>query len=222
MSRTTLPLTERLQEYLLANSLREHPALRQLREDTAGLPGAGMQIAPEQGQLMALLVELIGARRVLEIGCFTGYSALAMALALPPDGRLITLEVNPEPIEIGRRAWRAAGVAERIEVRLGLALESLDALLAEDLADAFDLAFIDADKKSYDAYYERALRLVRPGGLILLDNVLWGGAVADPADHERQTVALRALNAKLHRDARISLSLLPLGDGLTVARKRPT
>jgi predicted O-methyltransferase YrrM len=222
MSRTTLPLTERLQEYLLANSLREHPALRQLREDTAGLPGAGMQIAPEQGQLMALLVELIGARRVLEIGCFTGYSALAMALALPPNSRLITLEVNPEPIEIGRRAWRAAGVAERIEVRLGLALESLDALLAEDLADAFDLAFIDADKKSYDAYYERALRLVRPGGLILLDNVLWGGAVADPADHERQTVALRALNAKLHRDARISLSLLPLGDGLTVARKRPT
>ena len=221
MSRTTLPLTERLQDYLLANSLREHPALKQLREETSGLPGAGMQIAPEQGQFMALLVELIGARRVLEIGCFTGYSALAMALALPPDGRLITLEVNPEPIEIGRRAWRAAGVAERIEVRLGLALESLDALREDGSADSFDLAFIDADKKSYDAYYERALRLVRPGGLILLDNVLWGGAVADPADRERQTVALRALNAKLHRDERISLALLPLGDGLTVARKRP-
>jgi predicted O-methyltransferase YrrM len=221
MSRTTLPLTERLQEYLLANSLREHPALRQLRDETSALPGAGMQIAPEQGQLMALLVELIGARRVLEIGCFTGYSALAMALALPPDGRLITLEVNAEPIEIGRRAWRAAGVAERIEVRLGLALGSLDALLEEGSADIFDLVFIDADKKSYDAYYERALRLVRPGGLILLDNVLWGGAVADPADHERQTLALRTLNAKLHRDERVSLSLLPLGDGLTVARKRP-
>ena len=221
MSRTTLPLTERLQEYLLANSLREHPALRQLRDETARLPGAGMQIAPEQGQLMALLLELIGARRVLEIGCFTGYSALAMALALPPDGRLITLEVNAEPIEIGRRAWRAAGVAERIEVRLGLALDSLEGLLEAGAAETFDLAFIDADKKSYDAYYERALRLVRPGGLILLDNVLWGGAVADPADHERQTVALRALNAKLHRDERISLSLLPLGDGLTVARKRP-
>ena len=183
MSRTTLPLTERLHQYLLANSLREHPALRQLRDDTSGLPGAGMQIAPEQGQFMALLVELIGARRVLEIGCFTGYSALAMALALPPDGRLVTLEVNAEPIEIGRRAWRAAGVAERIEVRLGLALDSLDALLEDGSADTFDLAFIDADKKSYDAYYERALRLVRPGGLILLDNVLWGGAVADPADH---------------------------------------
>jgi predicted O-methyltransferase YrrM len=221
MTRTTLPLTERLHQYLLANSLREHPALRQLRDDTSGLPGAGMQIAPEQGQFMTLLIELTGARRVLEVGCFTGYSALAMALALPPDGRLITLEVNAEPIEIGRRAWRAAGVAERIEVRLGLALDSLEALLEEGAADTFDLAFIDADKKSYDAYYERALRLVRPGGLILLDNVLWGGAVADPADHERQTEAIRALNAKLHRDARISLSLLPLGDGLTVARKRP-
>jgi predicted O-methyltransferase YrrM len=171
---------------------------------------------------MALLVELIGARRVLEIGCFTGYSALAMALALPPDGRVVTLEVNAEPIEIGRRAWRAAGVAERIEVRLGLALDSLDALLEDGSAETFDLAFIDADKKSYDAYYERAFRLVRPGGLILLDNVLWGGAVADPADHARQTETLRALNAKLHRDERISLSLLPLGDGLTVARKRPT
>jgi predicted O-methyltransferase YrrM len=221
MSRATLPLTERLRQYLLANSLREHPALRQLRDDTTRLPGAGMQIAPEQGQLMALLVEVIGARRVLEIGCFTGYSALAMALALPPDGRLITLEVNAEPIELGRRAWRAAGVAERIEVRLGLALDSLDRLLEEGAAETFDLVFIDADKKSYDVYYERALRLVRPGGLILLDNVLWGGAVADPADHERQTEALRALNAKLHRDERISLSLLPLGDGLTVARRRP-
>jgi predicted O-methyltransferase YrrM len=170
---------------------------------------------------MALLVELIGARRVLEIGCFTGYSALAMALALPPDGRLITLEANAEPIEIGRPAWRAAGVEDRIEVRLGLAVENLERLLAEGAAASFDLVFIDADKKSYDAYYERALVLVRPGGLILLDNALWGGAVADPANQERQTIALRALNAKLHKDQRIGLSLLPLGDGLTVARRRP-
>ena len=220
MTRTTLPLTERLHRYLLANSLREHPALEQLREETSRLPGAGMQIAPEQGQFMALLVELTGARRVLEIGCFTGYSALAMALALPPDGGLITLEANPEPVEVGRRAWAAAGVADRIEVRIGLALERLDELLQEDSAETFDLAFIDADKKSYDAYYERALKLVRTGGLILLDNVLWGGAVADPADHERQTEVLRAMNAKLHRDERISLSLLPIGDGLTMALKR--
>jgi predicted O-methyltransferase YrrM len=221
MSRRTLPLTDRLYEYLLANSLREHPALSSLREETSRLPGGGMQIAPEQGQLMAFLVELIGARRVLEIGCFAGYSALAMALALPPDGRLVTLEVNAEPIEIGRRAWQAAGVADKIEVRLGLALDSLDKLVRDRGAASFDLAFIDADKKSYDAYYERALTLVRPGGLILLDNMFWGGAVADPSDHERQTVGLRALNAKLHQDQRITLSLLPLGDGLTLARKRP-
>jgi predicted O-methyltransferase YrrM len=222
MSRRTLPLTDHLHEYLLANSLREHPALARLREETSRLPHGGMQIAPEQGQFMGFLVELIGARRVLEIGCFAGYSALAMALAMPPDGRLVTLEINAEPIEIGRRAWQAAGVADKIEVRLGLALDSLDRLLREGSAGSFDLAFIDADKKSYDAYYERALTLVRPGGLILLDNMFWNGAVADPSDHDRQTVGLRALNAKLHRDERITLSLLPLGDGLAMARKRPT
>jgi O-methyltransferase len=221
VSRRTLPLTEELHRYLLANSLREHPALADLREKTSRLPRSGMQIAPEQGQLMAFLVELIGARRVLEIGCFTGYSALAMALALPADGLLITLDADAEPVEIGRRAWRAAGVAERIEVRFGLAADSLERLLAEGAGESFDLVFIDADKKSYDLYYERALTLVRPGGLILLDNMLWGGAVADPADQKRQTASLRALNAKLHRDERVALSLLPLGDGLTLARRRP-
>jgi predicted O-methyltransferase YrrM len=221
MSHKTLPLTEQLRAYLLANSLREHPALRQLREETARLPGGGMQIAPEQGQFMAFLVELTGARRVLEVGCFTGYSALAMALALPAEGRLITLDANAEPVEIGRRAWRAAGLADRIEARIGLAADNLDRLVEEGAAGSFDLAFIDADKKSYDAYYERALVLVRPGGLILIDNVLWGGAVANPADQDRQTVALRALNAKLHRDERVSLAVLPIGDGLTLARKRP-
>jgi predicted O-methyltransferase YrrM len=220
MTRSTLPLTDRLRAYIAAHSLREHPALAQLRRETAELPDAGMQIAPEQGQLMALLVELIGARRVLEIGCFTGYSALAMALALPPGGRLMTLDVNREWTEIGRRAWRQAGVEGRIEVRLGLALESLEALLAEGMAGRFDLAFIDADKKSYDAYYEHALRLVRPGGLILLDNMLWGGAVADPGVNDRQTEVLRALTDKLHRDERVAFSLLPIADGLALARRR--
>jgi predicted O-methyltransferase YrrM len=221
MTRSTLLLDDRLQAYVLANSLREHPALARLRAQTAALAYADMQIAPEQGQLMALLVELTGARLVLEIGCFTGYSALAMALALPPEGRLITLDVNRDWSEIGRQAWREAGVEGRIEVRIGLALESLDAMLADGAADSFDLIFVDADKKSYPDYYERALRLVRPGGLILLDNVLWGGAVADPDDREHQTTTLRALNAKLHRDERISLSLVPIADGLTLARKRP-
>lgn len=221
MTRKTLALSDRLHDYVLDRSLREHPALRELRERTAELADADMQIAPEQGQFMAFLVELIDARRVLEIGCFTGYSALAMALALPPDGRLVTLDVNHDWTEIGRQAWRRAGVEAKIEIRLGLALESLDGLLEEGRAGSFDLAFVDADKKSYNAYYERALALVRPGGLILLDNVLWGGAVAEPERNDRQVLALRALNDKLHQDERISLSLLPIADGLTLARKRP-
>ena len=223
MTRRTLGLPESLQDYIRANSLREHPALARLRAETAArIAEADMQIAPEQGQFMALLVELIGARTILEIGCFTGYSALAMALALPPDGRLITLDVNRDWVAIGRRAWREAGVEDRIEVRFGLALESLDRLLAEGAAGSFDLVFVDADKKSYDAYYERGLELLRPGGLMLLDNVLWAGRVADPEDKDRQTQALRALNAKLHQDERVSLSLLPLADGLTLAHKRPS
>jgi predicted O-methyltransferase YrrM len=220
VTRKTLVLTEELHAYVLANSLREPQPLARLREETARLPDPDMQIAAEQGQFMALLVELIGARRILEIGCFTGYSALWMALAMEPGGRLITLDVNREWIEIGRRAWREAGVEDRIEVRLGEALASLDALLAEGAGESFDLAFIDADKKNYDAYYERAMALVRRGGLILIDNVLWHGTVADPHNPDRQTAALRALNAKLREDDRISLSLLPIADGLTLARKR--
>jgi caffeoyl-CoA O-methyltransferase len=221
MSPRTLPLNAPLYDYLLAASLREPPALAQLRAETARLPEAGMQTAPEQAQLIGLLIELIGARHVLEIGCFTGYGTLAMALALPPDGRVLTLDVNQDWAGLGRRAWREAGVESRIETRFGLALESLDRLLAEGAAESFDLILIDADKKSYDAYYERSLRLARPGGLILLDNVLWGGLVADPANRDRQTETLRALNAKLHADQRISLSLVPIGDGLTIALKRP-
>jgi predicted O-methyltransferase YrrM len=220
MSRRTLPLTDRLHDYLLSASLREHPAQARLRAATAELPEGGMQSAPEQAQLIGLLVELTGARSVLEIGCFTGYGSLAMALALPPDGRLLTLDVNPEWVELGRRAWREAGVDDRIEVRFGPALESLDRLIAAGAAASFDVAFIDADKKSYDAYYERSLVLVRAGGLIMIDNVLWGGAVADPANRDRQTQAVRALNAKLKADPRVSTALVPIGDGLMLARKR--
>jgi predicted O-methyltransferase YrrM len=220
VTRKTLALTDELEAYVAANSLREPAPLARLREATARLPDPDMQSAAEQGQFMALLVELIGARRILEIGCFTGYSALWMALALEPDGRLITLDVNREWTEIGRRAWREAGVEDRIEVRIGEALASLDALLADGAAGSFDLVFIDADKKSYDAYYEKALALARRGGLILIDNVLWRGTVADPTNQDRQTAAVRALNAKLHKDARVSLSLLPIADGLTLARKR--
>jgi predicted O-methyltransferase YrrM len=221
MTRRTLPLDERLHDYLLSASLREHPAQARLRAATADLPEGGMQTAPEQGQLMGLLVELTGARHVLEIGCFTGYGTLAMALALPAEGRLLTLDVNPDWVELGRQAWREAGVEDRIEVRFGLALDSLDRMIEAGAAANFDLVYVDADKKNYDAYYERSLVLVRPGGLIMIDNVLWGGAVADPDDRDRQTEALRALNAKLHADPRVSTSLVPIGDGLMLARKRP-
>jgi O-methyltransferase len=217
---TTTGLDPRIGSWIRDHSLREPPVLARLRELTAGLLDASMQIAPEQGQLMALLVRLIGARRILEIGCFTGYSALWMAAAMPEGGRLITLDVNREWVEIGRRFWREAGVEERIEARLGLAIESLDALLAEGAAESFDLVFIDADKKSYELYYERALALTRPGGLILLDNMLWGGTVADPANDDHQTRVLRALTDRLREDQRVEVSLLPIADGLALARKR--
>jgi predicted O-methyltransferase YrrM len=220
MSRRTLGLDAELQAYVERHGVREVAAQRRLRAETGALADGGMQICPEQGQLMALLVELIGARLVLEIGCFTGYSALTMALSLPPGGRLITLDVNDDWVDVGRQAWRAAGVEDRIEPRIGLALDSLEQLLAEGMAGRFDLAFIDADKKSYDAYYEHALALVRSGGLIMLDNMLWGGAVADPARSDRQTTTLRALAAKLAQDQRVTPALLPIGDGLALARKR--
>jgi len=216
-----IALSEKLEEYCLSVSLRETPAQRELRAATARLPLGAMQIAPDQAQLMALLVRLIGARRCLEVGTFTGTSALAVALALPPEGRLIACDVDPETGAMARRAWAKAGVADKIDLRLAPALATLDALLAERQDGSFDFAFIDADKDNYDAYYERVLRLLRPGGLMVIDNVLWGGWVADARRKDAETVALRALNAKLHRDERIDLALLPLADGITLARKRP-
>jgi caffeoyl-CoA O-methyltransferase len=179
-----------------------------------------MQIAPEQGQFMALLLQLIGARRCLEVGTFTGYSALACALALPGDGRLVTLDISTEWTAIARRYWIDAGVANRIELRLGPAAQSLAALLEADGPGSFDFAFIDADKTGYDRYYELALQLVRPGGLIAFDNVLWSGRVADPNAEDADTVALRVLNRKLHVDQRVDLAMVPIGDGLTLARRR--
>ena len=220
MSPRTIDLSDRQHAYLIEVGLREHPAQRELRLATDALADGGMRSSAEQAQLLAFLVELMGARRVLEVGCFTGYGTLAMALALPPEGRIVTLDVNAGWAELGRRHWQAAGVAGRIELQLGQALDNLDRLIEGGDAGSFDLAYVDADKKLYDAYYERALALVRPGGVVALDNVLWRGEVADPANTDPQTRALRDLNAKIHGDTRVSPVLLPIGDGLTLARKR--
>lgn len=219
MSTRTLALTDPLYDYLCQVSLREPPLLARLRQETSHLDMARMQISPEQGQFMAWLVEVTGARRALEIGTFTGYSALSVALALGHDGRMVCCDRSAEWTAIARRYWVEAGVADRIELRLGDAPATLDQLLAEE-APPFDFAFIDADKPGYDGYYERALRLVRPGGLIALDNMLRGGLVADPVATDADTLAIRALNAKLLADERVSLSLVPIGDGLTLLRRR--
>jgi len=220
MSKKTLGLNEQLYDYLLSVSLREPEILRQLRQETDSHPQATMQIAPEQGQFMALLVQLMGATKTLEVGVFTGYSSLCVALALPPTGKIIACDVSEEYTRIARRYWQAAGVADKIELRLAPAIETLDQLLAEGQAETFDFAFIDADKANYEGYYERSLQLVRPGGLIAIDNVLWSGRVADPEVQNNSTSAIRALNDKLYRDQRISLSLVPIADGLTLALKR--
>jgi predicted O-methyltransferase YrrM len=195
--------------------------LRRLREETALHPDAEMQIAPEQGQFMALLVRLIGARRTLDVGVFTGYSSLVVALALPADGEVVACDVSAEYTAIARRYWREAGMEGKIHLHLAPALETLDRLLAKGEASRFDFAFIDADKPSYDAYFERTLELLRPGGVVALDNVLWGGEVADPTVHDANVDAVRAINLKLRDDPRVDLSLLPIADGLTLARKRP-
>ena len=219
MSRS-IGLDERLRAYVAEVGLREHPALARLRTETEAHPRASMQVAPEEAALLALLVRLTNARNVLEVGTFTGYSSTAMALALPPDGRVVCCDLSREWTDVARRVWTDAGVADRMDLRLGPAVETLDSLLAAGEAGSFDLAFIDADKTSYDAYYERALRLVRAGGLVTIDNVLWSGRVADPSVDDDDTRAIRALNAKIATDERVEPIIVPVGDGLTIARVR--
>ena len=220
MSTVQTGVTEDLISYVRSVSLREPEVLARLREETAKLPNAIMQISPEQGQFMGMLVRLLGAKLTLEVGVFTGYSSISVALALPEDGRIIACDVSAEYTSVARRYWREAGVERKIDLRLAPAVETLDALLAEGRAGAFDFAFIDADKENYDRYYERALKLLRPGGLIAVDNVLWHGKVMDDSVQDADTRAIRALNEKLHRDERVWLSLLTIGDGLTLACKR--
>ncbi|AFZ27895.1 putative O-methyltransferase [Cylindrospermum stagnale PCC 7417] len=219
MSKKTLGLEQNVYDYLLSVSLREPEILTQLRQETAQHPRSMMQISPEQGQFMALLVQLLGAKKTLEVGVFTGYSSLVVALALPPEGKVVACDISEEFTAIAKRYWQQAGVADKIDLHIAPAIETLDRLLANGEAKTFDFAFIDADKSGYDDYYERSLKLVRPGGLIAIDNVLWSGKVADPQVQDNQTNKIRALNQKLHQDQRVSLSLVPIADGLTLLRK---
>lgn len=220
MTNRTLSLTDDIYQYLVDRSVREPEVLTRLRKITAVMPDAQMQIGPEQGQFMALLARLIGAKNCIEVGVFTGYSSLAVALALPDDGRIVACDVNEKWTDIARQFWREAGVESKIDLRLQPAAQTLQELLAAGGESQYDFAFIDADKTGYDSYYELLLTLIRPGGLILIDNTLWSGKVADDKDTDPDTLALKVFNAKLHKDERIDLSLLPLGDGLTLARKR--
>jgi predicted O-methyltransferase YrrM len=220
MANSTIGLENKLYDYLLSISLREPDILASLREETAKHPMAMMQIAPEQGQFMELMVQLMGATKTLEIGVFTGYSSLCVALALPPNGQIIACDVSEEYTAIARRYWEAAGVANKISLQLGPAINTLDKLIAHGQAGTFDFAFIDADKENYEAYFERSLQLVRNGGLIVIDNVLWSGRVADPQVQDESTTAIRSFNDKLRNDPRVTLSVVPIADGLTLALKR--
>lgn len=219
MSNQTLSLTESLYRYMLSVSLREPAILQRLRAETAKEPLARMQIAPEQGQFMGLLVELMGATKALEVGVYTGYSSLCIALALPPQGRMVACDVSEEWTAVARRYWQEAGVSEKVDLRLGPARDTLNQLIDDGHAGTFDFAFIDADKESYGDYYEAALALLRPGGLVAVDNVLWSGRVVDAQAGDADTLAIRAFNEKLRSDFRVTLSLVPIGDGLTLARK---
>ena len=220
MSASTLSITEPVYHYLLAHSLRETEASIALRKETLKLAGARMQVSPEQGQFMRLLVELMGASRAVEVGTFTGYSTLQVALGLPDDGHLVACDVSKEWTDIAIPFWKADQVAHKIDLRLAPATETLQALLDNDEAGTYDFAFIDADKVNYPTYYEQCLQLLRPGGLLAIDNVIWGGDVADPSVTDPDTEAIRKVNQRAHKDERVTLSMLPIGDGLTLARKR--
>ncbi|RIK41574.1 MAG: SAM-dependent methyltransferase [Chloroflexi bacterium] len=220
MSARTIGFSDELHNYLLSVTLRDQELFRRLREETARHEAGGMQISPEQGQFMQLLVKLIGAKRALEVGVFTGYSSLNVALALPPDGELVACDVSDEYTAVARRYWQEAGVAGKITLHLGPAVATLQRFLEKGQQNSFDFVFIDADKENYDTYYEQALQLVRPGGLIAIDNVLWGGRLMNEPIQDESGRRIAALNKKIHTDERVDLSLVPIGDGLTLARKR--
>ena len=220
MSTKTILMDDQLLKYLRQNSVREPDVLQELREETQKLSNSGMQISPEQGQLMAMLVKLVNARKIVEIGTFTGYSSTVMALAMPEDSQLIAFDISEEYTRTARIFWKKAGVDQRVKLVLGNAKESLKDFLQAGEQESVDLAFVDADKSSYAEYYECCLKLIRPGGLILVDNVLWSGQVADASNHDKDTEALRIFNVALSSDQRVDLCMVPIGDGLTIARKR--
>ncbi len=220
MSISTISLSKELRKYLLDVSVREPDVLKRLREETMKMEYSRMQTSPEQGAFMAFLVELIGAHRTLEIGVFTGYSTLAVALALPEDGQITACDINKEWTDIARRYWEEAGVTHKIDLQIAPAIDTLDSLIADGKGESYDFAFIDADKVNYNGYFERALKLVRSGGIIAIDNVLWGGSVIDEQQQDADTRAIRSLNEKVYRDKRVTISMVPIGDGLTLACKR--
>lgn len=220
MSNRTIEVSDSLYQYILDVSLREPTLLRQLRDETMQLAQANMQISPEQGQFMGLLTQLVGATRYVEVGVFTGYSSLAVASSMSPNGYILACDVSEEWTTIARSYWREAGVDKMIDLRLAPALQTLDAVLAEGQQESFDFGFIDADKENYPGYYERVLQLLKPGGLVAIDNVLWNGSVIDPDRDDVDTAAIRDFNLKLKDDERVDISLVPIGDGLTLARKR--
>ncbi len=220
MGNETLLIESTIDSYIKNTSLRENEVLIRCREETSNLKQSRMQLSPEQGQLLSFLVELIKAKKSIEIGTFTGYSALCVALALPEDGCLVACDISERWTSIAQRYWIEAGVQKKIDLRIGSALETLDKLITIEGESTYDFALIDADKENYEQYYERLLILVRPGGLITIDNVLWSGKVADPQNQEGTTVAIRSLNEKILRDNRVTLTMLPVGDGMTVVMKK--